>query len=143
MPRLLLCFLLFLAACVPGSVLGEGPTPRPTTFDLTALSGNWEGGIKGSTSTYTIKVLINPMAAVGQVAALVEYPSIGCRGNWKLKAKSAAAYVFSETILQGLSTCSPEGVVELMYDPTRDLLEYSWRDPRGGSGEKGVLKRVK
>lgn len=145
MLRLLFCSLLLcMAACAPGSVSpGQGPTPRPTIFDLTALSGNWEGGIKGSTSTYTIKVSISPRAVVGDVAALVEYPNIGCGGNWKLRGKSASTYIFAESILQGLTTCAAEGVVELVYNPAQDLLEYSWRDPRGGSGEKGVLKRVK
>jgi hypothetical protein len=140
--------MLYMAGCAPGLVPErqeptQGPRTRSSTIDLSLLSGNWEGGIKGSASTYTIKVSINSRAIVGEVVAMVEYPSIGCGGNWKLKGVSASAYIFAESILQGLTTCWPEGVVELVYIPAQDSLEYSWRVLGSGSGEKGVLRRVK
>ena len=91
-----------LAAAV---ALGAAGAQTGTVMaDLKPLVGNWKGTMAQANiaQSYPIKLTIYPAARAGnQVVAKVDYPSLQCGGEWRLKNASGSTMVVDEVITYG------------------------------------------
>lgn len=72
--------------------------------DLKPLAGNWKGTMTQADrgSSYPIKLTIYAAARPGnQVVAKVDYPSLKCGGEWRLKNASGTTMIADEVITYG------------------------------------------
>ena len=91
------------------------------------LAGNWEGtGYQNdSKNTWTMQL----DARAGKFT--VEYPSLGCAGEWRPVRRTRWRATFTETITRGADRCEPRGNVTLLRLGGGQLLFlYSYEDSR-------------
>src|SRR3712207_2433192 len=71
------------------------------------LRGEWAGtGYQSDDdSTWAMRLTVSKNGYV------VEYPSLGCGGSWKLVSISGGRAVFRERITKGVEKCAPRGNV--------------------------------
>ena len=99
------CLLLLVAAVTCGQS-GSG-----------WLRGEWAGTGYQADDNGTWAMVLN--AKRGRY--MVEYPSLGCAGRWRLVSASRARAVFRERITKGAEKCAPRGTVVVERLNSRQL----------------------
>lgn len=94
-----------------------------TRGDLSWLQGNWEGwGYQaGLEQAWSIRFEADPDDKNFSIA----YPSLNCKGFWKIDEVSYRRVVFREKIAKGKHTCIPTGIVIITFVDDQHL-SYSF-----------------
>jgi hypothetical protein len=84
-------------------------TAFDTREDISWLNGQWIGlGYQPNTET---RWSISLEADTDKRIFLINYPSISCRGKWKIVSADVNRIVFREKITEGIENCIPTGTV--------------------------------
>ncbi len=119
-PFLIILTLLGLNACKSTQVKKNG---------IVFLSGVW----LGEAHQYDINVMWNIRFQYNGLdnRYIIDYPSVGCGGNWTLIKSNKGTFVFRETIEEGIDICTNGGKVVLeVQDPGHMKFYYYWPDDK-------------
>lgn len=118
--------LLALAACLTAF-------PATAEQEFAADAGFWQGvGIQAGGENWPFEVKL------GDGASLIDYPSLGCSGEWKVLRQTEKLLVAIEDITNGDDICVTGGIVRLEI-LAEDMLAYTWLDASGEAAALAVL----
>lgn len=97
--------------------------------DLSWLDGNWSGlGYQPSIGTpWDIKLTCN----ASKKRFIIEYPSLGCQGFWKVKKIEKDRVTFMEKIAKGEHNCLLQGML-VVTKVDENHISYSFFDEVDG-----------
>jgi hypothetical protein len=117
--------LLALLAALPVRAADLGP--------LLADEGLWQGvGVQLGGENWSLQVKL------GREVSMIEYPTLGCSGEWQYLRQSAGELSAIEVITNGADICMTGGLVRLEA-LEEDMLSYVWLDAAGKPAAKAVL----
>ncbi len=107
------------------------PSAQPLVLPLPhrdgpSLLGTWEGiGRQSDGPSWPMKVKVVTFRK--GTCAYVDYPSLGCTGQWECTVDTDELWLRGEEILsRGQSACADGGTVELVFDETRGVARFEW-----------------
>lgn len=110
-------------------------TPEPSAQPLVVplpdqdgprLLGTWEGtGRQSDGPSWPMKVKVVTFRK--GTCAYVDYPSLGCAGQWECTLDTDGLWLRGEEVLsQGKGICLDGGTVELVFDETHGVARFEW-----------------
>ena len=117
-----------------------------TNVDLSFLSGAWEGvAYQASYGTWPIKLTVQ------NGRYFVDYPTINCKGEWKLTDKSITMVKFRERLTEGIDNCVNNGYViirrtdgDFTQKTRASQINFNYINPGGNVVTSwGVLNRTR
>lgn len=120
--------LLVLSSCLPATQHSER-----------SITGIWHGvGQQNNNSSWTIELEISKTIAVGDLDAVISYPSLNCGGIWKFISQTNTSYIFEEELHYGQDVCIDGGTVTISLN-SDDSLNYLYES--GADTASSTLKR--
>jgi hypothetical protein len=100
---------------------------------LLAEAGLWQGvGVQLGGENWSVQVQLGPEVS------MIDYPTLGCSGEWQYLKQDANGLQAIEAITNGADVCVTGGVVKLEF-LSEDMLSYTWLDASGRPAAKAVL----
>lgn len=133
-----------------GPNLGSLPTVGAPTvgsggpsFDVevsTGFNGSWSGLVEQvrPPMRYPVELEISSNA-VGSVAGMIDYPTLGCGGQLILRRVQGTKWELREMLTYGAAKCVDGGLTLLEWMDASEV-RWSWSDQRGSTEASAVLK---
>lgn len=126
------------AKSVPDLTRSPSMTTKAETMPRYFL-GEWSGMLTQGGSSYSVRMEIQE-GEIGEPVGTVEYETLHCAGNLKLRTASPGSVELAETITSS-GGCTPEGNIALKRN-SNGSLSYSYFHSAGSVTTTGTLKRA-
>ena len=128
-------FSIFILTCL---LHFSGCKSKQTSVNI-SLDGSWTGEAYqyDINETWSIDFRCNMKKKI----YLIQYPSLGCSGNWNLEQRYNNIFEFRELLNKGLDVCTNNGKIVLdIKDDNNVAFFYYWPDDKTLNAS-GYLKR--